>query len=197
MSLDKRKTSHPFLFLQTGFKGTFDYIVPFNVAGANIDAVADRYFASPIVIPFRCRIDKIGIYPSVPLTGNCLLGLHRSTGTTVLVPSTKVCGTAAFNANTMIDTAWKWVAPTTAEIVPAGFYFAGWVNSIVYQNGVSGMRAKAFRMDGTDGTTWNDGACAGTYHLAAVGGIVPASLATASVNQNHYMMLLGLKVTPA
>lgn len=187
VSAAKRSTYERLLYV-LGNLSQADYLA--NTT--NSDSVANEYKCSPIVIPKRCRIDKIGIYVGGgAVSGNLILAVHASKND---LPTTKVCQTAPTAVGGLQATAVNWLAVINPPIVEAGLYFVGWICSENYVAATSGIRVYEADVHTFAGAEdWSDGIY-GIYSENVGGFSVPSPM-TPVADGDRWLYEMVLKVT--
>ena len=169
-------------------------LVDGSLDGASQDSTANRYVASPIIVPFRCRVDKIGVWAGGQVnSGQFMLGLHDSDVN--LLPNALVCQTAAANVVGLSSNLLQFRVPTTTPTIQPGLYYVGYICDTTYALGVAGMRVMTvFIAQVVDaGLLTFDGF--GAAYIQNMGGFLMPDPFVEVLSDTHIVSCLALKVT--
>lgn len=112
----------------------------FNTALTDVNSTANDYYASPLIVPARCTLRRIGIrLGSQTNSGNMMLGFHDSDGDPPL-PNNRVAQTASIAVAALSIRDWHWYTPTTEPTLRPGFYYVGWIDDTIFSDGVAGFQ---------------------------------------------------------
>lgn len=169
------------------------YLNPHGIKGEGATAsVANTYTCSPIEIPFKCQVNKIGILIGLLVNGNLKLGLHSSTA---LIPDLRIATTASVAVNTLATDDYNFIAPTTTVTINAGLYWVGGICDANYVIATSGVQFRYSQLSSQNTTKWNDSIYNAIYN-EAVGSLNVPSPMTPVHQDNFNTLIFALLVTP-
>lgn len=149
--------------------------------------VANRLIVTPIQIPFRRRVVKLGIQPGLVVSGNFMLAFYADLNE---FPEVLVCGTASTAVATLTANHWSWITPTSTPIIDAGLYYIGSICNESYVGGVSGMQLNRTSL-ATGGTPFD--AFGGSYRQDVGAFTLPDPMVEVAHNPT-YVYKFGVKL---